>query len=468
MIENQISSQIKQPRFRVMVVDDEPSIQRLLHGFLEKRSYCVDIADGGLKALKLVKCNAYDLVLLDMKMPDLDGLETLREIKKIDANPSVLLMTAYGTIKTAVESMKSGADDFLIKPLSLEALGIQIDRIREYRKLKEECLYLREWIAGAGADIDLVYRNKKMQQILALVAKVAPLPSTVLIQGESGTGKELIARAIHRQSPRSSQKFVALNCGVIPPTLLESELFGYERGAFTGAASRKIGYFEAADEGTIFLDEISEMSVDLQVKLLRVIQERSFQRLGGTGEISSNVRIIASTNRNLEEEVANNRFRKDLYYRINVIRIDVPPLRERPEDISLLAFHFLRKYSATFGKKVTGIAAAVMEIFIHNPWEGNVRELENAVERAVAVADGVEISVRDLPAELMQVERRSEAVGGIKPFRIAKQEFEIDYLSRALQHVEGNVSHAARITDIPRQNLYEKLKKYGIDWERFR
>jgi DNA-binding NtrC family response regulator len=206
----------------------------------------------------------------------------------------------------------------------------------------------------------------------------------------------------------------------------------------------------------------------LQVKLLRVIQERSFQRLGGTEEISSNVRIIASTNRNLEEEVANNRFRKDLYYRINVIRIDVPPLRERPEDISLLAFHFLRKYSAAFGKKVTGIAAAAMEMLIHNPWEGNVRELENAVERAVAVADGVEISVRDLPVELVQVERRSEAGGGIKPFRIAKQDFETDYLRRALLQVEGNVSRAARITDIPRQNLYEKLKKYGINWERFR
>jgi two-component system response regulator HydG len=468
MSESPFADAVEQRRFRVLVVDDEPSIRRLLRAFFEQHSYEVDTADGGEKALELVRRHAYDLVLLDMKMPDLDGLTTLREIKKIDANSSVLMMTAYGTIHTAVDAMKSGAEDFLIKPLSIEALGIQIERIREYRSLKEECLMLRERVAGSAEEFNLVSRNKRMQEILSLIAKVAPLPSTVLIQGESGTGKELIARAIHCQGPRRSRRFVAINCGVIPVHLLESELFGYERGAFTGAESRKIGYFEAAEGGTIFLDEISEMSVDLQVKLLRVIQERSFQRVGGTEEIHTDARILASTNRNLEDEVAQNRFRKDLYYRINVIRIEVPPLRERKEDVSLLAYHFLRKYATAFGKTVTGISAPAMEALIRNPWAGNVRELENVVERAVVVAEGGEITLRDLPAELRQAQASPEALGAIKPFRIAKNDFEIAYLKRALNEVEGNIALAARLTGIPRQNLYEKLKKNDIHWERFR
>ena len=452
----------------MLVVDDEPSILRLLQGVLRQRSYHVDTAEGGLMALKLVRRNAYDLILLDMRMPDLDGLTTLREIKQIDSNPSVLIMTAYGTINSAVDAIKGGADDFLIKPVSLDVLLVHIERIREYRNLKDECTHLRERIADAVDGSLLISKNKKMQEIRKLIVKIAPLPSTVLIQGESGTGKELIARAIHEQSPRNKQRFVAINCAVIPTHLLESELFGYERGAFTGAEGRKIGYFEAADQGTIFLDEISEMRVDLQVKLLRIIQERSFQRVGGTEEIYTDVRIIASTNRNLEEEVAQNRFRKDLYYRINVIRIDVPPLRERAEDISLLAYHFLKKYSKTFGKEVKRIAAPVVQLFMQNHWEGNVRELENTIERAVAVTESREIGIRDLPSAILQPGEKPEGKVEIRPFRLAKQQFEIAYLNRALSQVEGNIALAARVTNIPRQNLYEKLNKYGIDWKQFR
>jgi DNA-binding NtrC family response regulator len=460
-------------RFRVLVVDDEPSILRLLRSVLEQRAYHVDTADGGLTALALIQRNVYDLILLDMRMPDLDGLATLREIKKIDSNPSVLIMTGYGTINSAVDAIKAGAEDFLTKPVSLDVLVIHTERIRKYRTLKDECIYLRERVADTGEDPDLVSKSKRMQEILKLVNKIAPLPSTVLIQGESGTGKELIARAIHRQSPQDTKRFVAINCSVIPVHLLESELFGYEQGAFTGAESRKIGYFEAADGGTIFLDEISEMGVDLQAKLLRVIQERTFQRVGGTKEISANVRIIASTNRNLEEEVAQNRFRKDLYYRINVIRIDVPPLRERQEDISLLAYHFLRKYSKTFGKEMKGIAAPAIQLLMQKQWEGNVRELENAIERAVAVAEGVEIGLQDLPSTIVEAgelpvgELREDRIG-IPPFRLAKQEFEVSYLNQALRLVEGNITLAARITNIPRPNLYAKLNKYRIDWKRFR
>ncbi len=454
--------------FKILVVDDEKPILKLLRGFLQSQGYQVETAEGGIKAIEMVRDKTFDLVLLDLRMPDLDGLETLREMKRIDDNPSVLIMTAHGTIETAVEAMKIGADDFLLKPLHLQALGILIERTMEYRKLKAECQFLREQVQAADEGANLVTNNKKMQQILALISKIAPLPSTVLIQGESGTGKELIARSIHRLSQRQDKRFVAINCGVIPVHLLESELFGYERGAFTGAESRKQGYFEAANGGTIFLDEISEMNVDIQVKLLRVIQERTFHRIGGRDEIKSNVRIITSTNRNLEEEVAEKRFRKDLYYRINVIKITVPPLRERPEDISLLSYYFLKKYANEFAKPVTCIAPAVMDRFLRYRWEGNVRELENTIERAVAVTNSSEISVRDLPPNFSEPNLPLPGEPELKPFQLAKQEFEIEYLKHILNRALGNMALASRLSDIPRQNLYNKLKKYGIERESFR
>ena len=454
--------------FKILVVDDEKPILKLLRGFLQSQGYQVETAEGGIKAIEMVRDKTFDLVLLDLRMPDLDGLETLREMKRIDDNPSVLIMTAHGTIETAVEAMKIGADDFLLKPLYLQALGILIERTMEYRKLKAECQFLREQVQAADEGANLVTNNKKMQQILALISKIAPLPSTVLIQGESGTGKELIARSIHRLSQRQDKRFVAINCGVIPVHLLESELFGYERGAFTGAESRKQGYFEAANGGTIFLDEISEMNVDIQVKLLRVIQERTFHRIGGRDEIKSNVRIITSTNRNLEEEVSEKRFRKDLYYRINVIKITVPPLRERPEDISLLSYYFLKKYANEFAKPVTSIAPTIMDRFLRYRWEGNVRELENTIERAVAVTNSSEISVRDLPPDFSEPNLPLPGEPELKPFQLAKQEFEIQYLKHILNRALGNMALASRLSDIPRQNLYNKLKKYGIERESFR
>jgi len=311
-------------------------------------------------------------------------------------------------------------------------------------------------------------RSKKMQEVFELVRKIAPLRSTVLIQGESGTGKELIARAIHFGSPRAAKRFIAINCSVIPVDLLESELFGHERGAFTGAVSRKIGYFEAAGGGTILLDEISEMSVELQVKLLRVIQERSFQRVGGTEDIPTDVRIIASTNRDLEAEVAQGRFRKDLYYRVNVVRIGVPPLRDRPEDIPLLCYHFLTTYANEFHRGVQGIDPVAMEAIQRHRWDGNVRELENVIERAVAVAEGKQITVRDLPREFTKAQSALRADGELKPYHIAKQDFEARYLRRVLEKSRGNISLASRLAEIPRQNLYEKLDKCGIDKGSFR
>lgn len=452
----------------VLVVDDELSMLRTLRSFLESRGYAVETAMGGLPAVELVRQRSFDLVVLDMMLPDQDGLETLKQIKTLDDNPSVLIMTGYGSIKTAIEALKSGADDFLQKPLSMEALGFFLEKVRERRRLREECRYLRSMVDARAGECVLSSRNKKMQEVFELVKKVAPLRCNVLIQGESGTGKELIARAIHQESPRVAGRFIALNCGVIPVHLLESELFGYERGAFTGAVGRKIGYFEAAGGGTILLDEISEMSMELQVKLLRVIQERSFQRLGGTGDIATDVRIIASTNRDLEREVAQGRFRLDLYYRINVVRIVVPPLRDRPEDIPLLGYYFLEKYAREFRKDVRQIEPAVMDVLQCHRWNGNVRELENVIERAVAMADGALITLKELSRELTRFASARQSDGTLSSFRLAKMDFEREYLLRVMEKARGNIALASRLADIPRQNLYEKLQKYGIDRSGYR
>jgi len=458
----------QKPPLRLLVVDDEESICALLRAFLEKRGYAVETVTGGIQAIEMVRQRSFDLVLLDLMLPDQDGLATLKQIKTLDENLSVLIMTGYGTVKTAIEALKAGADDFLQKPLSMEALGVFIDKVQERRRLWEECRYLRSQVSARVDKRMVNSRNKKMQEIFELIQKIAPLRSTVLIQGESGTGKELIARAIHQGSPRAGKRFVAINCGVIPVHLLESELFGYERGAFTGAVSRKIGYFEAAEGGTIFLDEISEMGMELQVKLLRIIQERSFQRVGGTEEIPTDVRIIASTNRDLEKEVAEGRFRKDLYYRINVVRIVVPPLRDRREDIPLLCYAFLATYAREFHKEVEQFEPAVMEVLQYHRWDGNVRELENMVERAVAMAEGRSITLKELPRELRNAEPVPRTDGELMPFPAAKESFEKDYLRRALEMARGNVSLASRFAAIPRQNFYEKMQKHGIDRDSFR
>ncbi len=454
--------------FRILVVDDEEPIRGLLRSFLSSRGYTVTAIDGGRRALELVRSREFHLVLLDLKMPDLDGQEVLRELRLIDQRLSVVIMSGYATIDAAIEAMKGGAEDFLIKPLSLAALLPHIERARERRRSRDD---FQRLLAQGPVDREeglIVTRSRNMLSVLELVAKVAPLPSTVLIEGESGTGKELIARALHARSPRARKPFVAINCGVIPVHLLESELFGHERGAFTGAETAKNGYFQAAAGGTLLLDEVSEMGVDLQVKLLRVLQERRFQRVGGTDEIAADVRVLASTNRNLKEEVEAGRFRKDLYYRINVVRITVPPLRERPEDIPLLTYHFLKRCSRDFGKQVSGIHPAVLERLLQHRWDGNVRELENVVERAVAVSEGEELTLNDLPDELGTVTSIVRGVQALAPFREAKECFEKEYLVAAIAQARGNVSLAARLTNIPRQNLYDKLEKFGIDVEEYR
>jgi two-component system, NtrC family, response regulator len=452
------------PASSILIVDDEESILVVLTRFLTQPGLSVDATRSGPTALGWARSKRYDILILDMKMPEMDGLTMLREIKRIDPSVSVIIMTAFGTVKSAVDAMKLGADEYLLKPLQLEALQILINKTLEYRRLREENRALRERLESGSPGGSIVARSKAMLDILHLVQKVGPLPSTVLVRGESGTGKELIARAIHAASPRAAHRFVALNCAVIPVNLLESELFGHEKGAFTGAEARRTGYFEAASGGTIFLDEISEMPAELQAKLLRVLQERRFQRLGSTDEIATDVRIIASTNRRLEDEIKAGRFRLDLYYRINVIAINVPPLRERREDISLLAFHFLHKYAKQFGKPADSISARAMELLLGWGWEGNVRELENVIERAVAVCDGAEITPADLPETFRgsPFPFEEQPLDQIVPFAEAKAEFERQYLLRLVRLADGNIARAARMASIPRPNLYEKLRKHGI------
>jgi DNA-binding NtrC family response regulator len=421
---------------RIIIVDDEEQILHLLSDYLEQSGFVVVCMTQGSLALERIEKNRFDILIVDIMMPGMDGLSVLRRAREIDGSISAIVMTGYGTMDSAVKAMKLGAEDYLLKPLELEALTLAITRTLNQRALRMEHMLLRAQAASHAETHGIIAHGKPMRDILALAAKIAPLRSTVLIQGESGTGKELLARAIHTGSSRADRPFVAINCGVIPLNLLESELFGHERGAFTGAESRRIGYFEAAAGGTIFLDEISETSLDLQVKLLRVLQERTFRRVGGTEEISTDARIIVSTNRDLEEEVRKNRFRPDLYYRLNVILVRMPPLRQRPDDISLLAYHFLAKYGEEFGKSMKGISPDVMEHLLAHSWPGNVRELENTIERAVAVADGPEINLHDVEGFVSSTESvssPSSVPGLIVPYAEAKVAFDRSYLRALLR-----------------------------------
>ena len=449
--------------FRLLIADDEEANLERARGFLSDRKLLVETAPGGRRALERIRRDAFDLILIDPGTRDAEARSVLRGIRSADPHVTVLVMSSSWALKPPSDPLLETADELLTKPLSRGALAAALDRFQEKKRLVEGCRALGRRIASLAAGAGLITRSDRMREILALVAKIAPLSSTVLIQGESGTGKELIARAIHHQSPRAGKPFVALNCGAVHCNLLETELFGHERGAFTGAETRKPGHIEVADGGSLFLDEIGEMSLDLQVKLLRVLQEQSFHRVGGTREVFSDLRVIASTNRNLAEEVGQKRFRSDLYYRINVVRITLPPLRERPEDIVPLAEHYVRKYCARFSRELKGISAAAMDLLQKHRWEGNVRELQNAIERAVAVADGKEIRVADLPEELLRAGDGSPADLQAKPFQAAKQEFEIRYLENMLRRTEGNIALASRLMAIPRQNLYIKMKKYRID-----
>jgi len=388
----------------LLIVDDEPNIRRVLTAVFEKAGYRVLTAENGRKALDVVSSEPdVNVMICDLIMPDLNGVEVLKSAKEINPQLSVVMITAHGTIKTAVDAMKLGAFDYITKPFDMDEIKLVVKNAAERSELLEENIHLKQELKSRYSFEGIIGSSSKMQEVFKIVERVANSNATVLIRGESGTGKELIARAIHYNSPRAARPFIAVSCAALPETLLESELFGYEKGAFTGAVGQKAGRFELAHQGTLFLDEVPEISPPVQVKLLRVLQEREFERVGGTKTIKVDVRLIAATNRDLEQLVAEGHFRPDLYYRLQVIQVFLPPLRERTEDIPLLVQHFIEKYNKENGKFVKGVTDETMELLMKYRWPGNVRELENVIERGVVLADANEdLITPDLLPSMLQ------------------------------------------------------------------
>jgi two-component system, NtrC family, response regulator AtoC len=447
----------------VLVVDDEPGVRESFRLVLEDEYDVLEAGDAP-QALEHAVRSPVDLVLLDLRLPGMQGIELLERQKAIDDRMQVILVTAVQTVRAAVTSMKLGAFDYVTKPFDEDEIRRLIQRALEKRAADQDSLYLRPKPPGAQQFDELVGQHPVMQQLYQLIAAVAKNPLTVLIVGESGTGKELVARAIHRQGPRRDAPFVPVNVAAISETLLESELFGHERGAFTGAVSRKLGKFEMAHHGTLFLDEIATLRVDLQAKILRVLQEREIERVGGTRRIPVDVRVIAATNVDLRKAIRSGALREDLYYRLNVVRIPVPPLRERREDIALLAEHFIQRASRLLHKDVVGIAPAALELLQAHSWPGNVRELQNLIERSVALVDAPLIEVKDLPLEVMLTDARAPVDPQTSlPLREARERFEREVILRVLDRVRWNQSEAARLLGMHRNSLKAKLAAWGID-----
>jgi DNA-binding NtrC family response regulator len=444
----------------ILVVDDEPGLRESFRLVLDQDYEVIDVPDGA-SALDVVRSAQVDLVLLDIRLPGMDGIEVLERIKAIDEGMEVVLVTAVRTVRTAVAAMKLGAFDYLTKPFEEDELLSLVRRALERRSLAREVIYLRSELERRQ-DAELVGQHPEMQRLHRLVAQVARTTTTVLITGESGTGKELVARAIHRQGPRRDKPFVAVNPAATAETLLESDLFGHERGAFTGAYQRKLGKFELAQGGTLFLDEIATLRSELQVKLLRVLQEREIERVGGGQAIKLDVRIIAATNADLPAAVTAGTFREDLYYRLNVVHLTMPPLRERAEDIEPLVAHFIRRYNHEFGKRIQGLTPEAAEALRAYRWPGNVRELQNVVERSVVLVEGPTIDVEDLPLELSLSASVTAARPDALPLNEASDRFERQIVLRTLGHVDGNVSEAARVLGIHRNSLKAKLARWKI------
>ena len=439
----------------MLIVDDERKMAVVLQAAFEEDGYSVEIAGSGEDALAKFRANPVPLVITDLKMPDISGIEVLEAVKKLSPETEVLLMTAYATAQTAVEAMKKGAYDYVIKPFSLEELKLKARHVFNKRDLERKNIELEAELRDKYSIENMVGQSGVMQDVYKMIGKVAPSDATVLILGESGTGKELVARAIHTLSVRREHPFVAVNCAAFPENLLESELFGYEKGAFTGADRRKLGHFELAGEGAIFLDEIAEMTPAIQVKLLRVLQDRKFLRLGGTEAIAVKARVITATNRVLEDMIKDGTFREDLYYRINVFPITLPPLRRRPEDVPELVTHFLEKIKP--GSAITPAAMAKLRAY---DWPGNVRELENVIERALIMAGDRPVDVDDLPFHL-QEDRTPTTLFDIPDEGIDLEEVEKKLLYRAIEKAQGNKSRAAKLLGITRRKLYSMLERFG-------
>jgi DNA-binding NtrC family response regulator len=442
---------------KILIVDDEQIVRESLTNWLKEESYQVEAAENGTVALEKIRQTPFQVVLLDLKMPGMDGIQVLTELKKDFPDTEVIIMTAYGSVNTAVEAIKAGAYDYIVKPFDPEEVALLIKKILEHKNLILENILLRQKLEEKYEFEDLIGKSASMQQVFELIRNVAPTQATVLITGESGTGKELVAKAIHAISPRRYEPFIALSCGALPDTLLESELFGYEKGAFTGAAHTKKGRFEMADGGTLFLDEVGEISLKTQIDLLRVLQEKAFRRLGGTEMIRVDVRIISATNRDLQQAIAQGVFRSDLFYRLNVVGLHLPSLRERREDIPLLAKHFLRRYAIEINKKIERLASSALELLMEYGWPGNVRELENAIERAVVISPGHELTAKDFTF-LQPNPGLSSA-----PSARNLQELEKQHIHRILEENRWNISKTAVDLGIDRVTLYNKIKKYGFE-----
>ncbi len=451
----------------VLIVDDEKNYRLIMETLLTQEGYQVLTADSAASALEVLREAEPDLVVTDMKMPGMDGLELLAAVKEIDADLPVIVMTAYGTVEKAVEAMKMGAFDYLTKPFQNDEMLLGIGKALKLRRLVSQNRMLLGQVAKKLGFDNLIGQSKEMTQVYELVEKVAPAKATVLITGESGTGKELIARAIHHRSPRKDRPFISVNCSALTESLLESELFGHEKGAFTGATSTRKGRFELADGGTLFLDEIGHTTPALQVKLLRVVQERAFERVGGSRTIEVDVRLITASNKDLKGLVEEGRFMEDLYYRLNVVHIEMPPLRQRADDVPLLAVHFLEKYRQELSRGELEFEPEVLEALSSYHWPGNVRELENVIERAVVLASGWTIGLKDLPAEVaggglgrMDAERFISAGASLPE---ALEQFEQYLIRRALDKADYVQARAAEALGIGKSLLQYKLKKYNID-----
>jgi DNA-binding NtrC family response regulator len=447
-------------RWHILVVDDEEAMTESLAAWLREDGYTVDTASSGREAIEKARAREYAIYFLDLKMPGLDGIETMMEIRKLQADASVIIITAYATVDTAIAAMKEGAQEYVVKPCHPQEISLLVERIVRVKNLQRENAILRRKLTRQYRFHDLVSKSPRMAEIFELVREVASQRSTVLVQGESGTGKELVARAIHFSGDRGDRPFVAVSCAALAETLLESELFGHEKGSFTGAVALKKGKFELADGGTLFLDEIGDVSPKLQVDLLRVLQERRFFRVGGTEEIAVDVRVIAATHRDLAADVREGRFRDDLYYRLNVINVHLPPLRDRREDVPLLAQEFLDRLSHELGREVSGISEEALRVLMDHDWPGNVRELENAVERALVTCKTGVLGAEDFAF----LSRPPAAAGGglSLPAGLTLQELEREYITATLRRTEGNVKAAAEALGIDRSTLYEKVRRYDI------
>jgi DNA-binding NtrC family response regulator len=460
-------------RARILVVDDKENIVKLFARILGDGYELTTAADGG-RAISLVAAQPFDVVVTDLKMPGADGFEVLRAVKARSPETEVIMMTAYATVGDAVEAMKQGAYDYLQKPFDPDDASLVVARALERKRLKEQAATLRREVEGVHSFHNLFGKSARIREVYTLLEQASHIDITVLLEGETGTGKELAARAVHYHSARKDHRFVPVNCGALPAELVESELFGHARGAFTGAAGMKRGLFEEAEGGTIFLDEIGELPLPVQVKLNRVLQEREARRVGDNAPIKVNVRVIAATHRELKAEVQAGRFREDLFYRLNVFPVVLPPLRERREDIPLLASHFLEKHAQVLGRPLTALDPDALRALIGYPWPGNVRELENAIERAVAVAQGPAIQLRDLPADV-----RGSQEGAIPaeqlarmPYReavdLARDRVTRDYLVALLRDLDGNVTRAAERAGMARESLHRLLKRHGVRSDDFK